>query len=189
MNRVAIAATATALLIGAGAALATTSEAPQPDPGAEIMNPMIAGQAMLASRDIADNIAKSPEHTAFVRGLKESGVDGLLKGKGPFTVFAPTNDAFATAKETTDKSDLTKLLDYHIVRGLLDSKTLLRLIGEGGGQAKLKTVEGGTLVAMMNGPTNIVLMDAKGRFADITTYDIYQSNGVLQVIDKVVRPD
>ena len=188
MNRVAIAATATALLIGAGAALATTSEAPQPDPGAEIMNPMIAGQAMLASRDIADNIAKSPAHTAFVRGLKESGVDGLLKGKGPFTVFAPTNDAFAAAKET-DKSDLTKLLDYHIVRGLLDSKTLLRLIGEGGGQAKLKTVEGGTLVAMMNGPTNIVLMDAKGRFADITTYDVYQSNGVLQVIDKVVRPD
>jgi uncharacterized surface protein with fasciclin (FAS1) repeats len=188
MNRVAIAAIATALLIGAGAALATTSQTPQPDPGAEIMNPMIAGQAMLSSRDIADNIAKSPEHTAFVRGLKESGVDGLLKGKGPFTVFAPTNDAFAAAKET-DKSDLTKLLDYHIVRGLLDSKTLLRLIGEGGGQAKLKTVEGGTLVAMMNGPTNIMLMDAKGRFADITTYDVYQSNGVLQVIDKVVRPD
>jgi uncharacterized surface protein with fasciclin (FAS1) repeats len=188
MNRIAIAATATALMIGAGAALATSSEPLKPDPGAEIMNPMIAGQAMLATRDIADNIANSPEHTAFVQGLKESGVDGLLKGKGPFTVFAPTNEAFAAAR-TGDKAELTKLLDYHIVRGRLDSKTLLRMIGEGGGQAKLKTVEGGTLVAMMNGPTNIALVDAKGQIADITIYDVYQANGVLQVIDKVVRPE
>src|SRR5215472_8645621 len=80
MNRVAIAATATAMLIGAGAALATTSDQPKADPGAEIMNPMIAGQAMLATRDIADNIANSPDHTSFVHDLKESGVDGLLKG-------------------------------------------------------------------------------------------------------------
>jgi uncharacterized surface protein with fasciclin (FAS1) repeats len=190
MNRVAIAATATALLIGAGAALATTSDQPKPDPGAEIMNPMIAGQAMLATRDIADNIANSPEHTAFVHDLKESGVDGLLKGKGPFTVFAPTNAAFAASRAGgSDKSELTRLLDYHIVRGRLDSKTLLKLIGEGGGEAKLKTVEGGTLVAMLNGPTNIALMDAKGQVADITIYDVYQANGVMQVIDKVVRPD
>jgi len=190
MNRYVIAAAATAMLVGAGAALATTSDAPQPDAGAEIMNPMIAGQAMLPTRDLADNIANSPEHTAFVHGLKESGVEGLLKGKGPFTVFAPTNEAFASARAgASGKTELTKLLDYHIVRGRLDSRTLLKLIGEGGGQAKLKTVEGGTLVAMLNGPTNIALMDAKGGIADITIYDVYQANGVMQVIDKVVRPD
>ena len=188
MNRLGIAAVATALIIGAGAAFATTSD-PAPDPNAEVMNPMIAGQAMLPNRDIADNIANSPEHTAFTRDLKASGVESLLKGKGPFTVFAPTNGAFASAGAVNDKAELAKLLDYHIVRGRLDSKTLLRLIGEGGGQAKLKTVEGGTLVAMMNGPTNIALVDEKGETADITIYDVYQSNGVMQVIDKVVRPD
>lgn len=189
MKRIAIAAAATAIMIGAGAAaLATTSE-PAPDMNAEIMNPMIGGQAMLPNRDIAENIANSPEHTALTRNLKESGVESLLKGRGPFTVFAPTNDAFALAHGTGDKAELTKLLDYHIVRGKLDSKTLLRLIGEGGGQAKLKTVEGGTLVAMMNGPANIALVDEKGQTADITIYDVYQSNGVMQVIDKVVRPD
>ncbi len=188
MNRVAVAAAATALMIGAGAAFATSS-APDPEPAAEVMNPMIAGQAMLPGRDIADNIANSPEHTTLVRDLKESGVEGLLKGKGPYTVFAPTNAAFAASGSTSDKAQLTRLMDYHIVRGRLDSKTLLRLIGEGGGQAKLKTVEGGTLVAMLNGPTNIALVDAKGGVADITIYDVYQSNGVMQVIDKVVRPE
>jgi uncharacterized surface protein with fasciclin (FAS1) repeats len=186
MNHMVIAAAATALMIGAGAGAVTRN--PAPDPNAEVMNPMVAGEAMLPPRDLVDNAAHSPEHTAFVNDLKETGVADVLKGKGPFTVFAPTNDAFAAAGQIGGKAEMAKVLDYHIVRGQLDSKTLLRLIGEGGGQAKLKTIEGDTLVAQMNGPTNIVLIDSKGQVADIAIYDVYESNGIMQVIDKVVRP-
>jgi len=186
MNHLAIVAAATAVMIGAGAGAVTRT--PAPDPNAEIMNPMVAGEAMLPSRDLFDNAAHSPEHTVLVGDLQQTGVADVLKGKGPYTVFAPTNDAFAAAGTLGDKAEVAKVLDYHIVRGMLDSKTLLRLIGEGGGQARLKTIEGDTLVAQMNGPTNIVLIDSKGQVADIAIYDVYEANGVMQVIDKVVRP-
>jgi uncharacterized surface protein with fasciclin (FAS1) repeats len=93
-----------------------------------------------------------------------------------------------TAGNLGSRSDLSKLIDYHLVRGKLDSKTLLALIGEAGGRAKLDTIGGGWLVASMNGPTNIQLMDENGQTANIAIYDIYSRNGVMQVIDHVLKP-
>lgn len=184
MNR-ALAAAIGVALIGAGAGAVSTN--PAPDPNAEVMNPMIAGAAMLPSRDIFDNIATSPEHTKLAQVLGETGVAQILKGKGPFTLFAPTNAAFHMAGASPSKPALAKVLNYHIVRGRLDSKTLLTLIGEAGGRAKLNTLSGGTLMAVMNGPTNIALIDERGNVADIAVYDVYQANGVVHVIDKVMN--
>lgn len=189
MNHIAAAIAASALMIGAGAGSLTKADAPSPV--SDVMNPMIAGQAMLASDTIADNAARSPEHTAFVAALKETGLDGMLQKEGPYTVFAPTDAAFSTPQAKAllkDKARLAKVLGYQIVRGRYDSQTLLKLIGENGGIARLKTLEGGTLTAMLNGPTNIVLVDGEGRVADISVYDVYQSNGVMQVTDKLALP-
>jgi uncharacterized surface protein with fasciclin (FAS1) repeats len=160
------------------------------------MNPMVGGQAMMMSKDIVDNAVNSPDHTTLVAAVKAAGLVGTLKGKGPFTVFAPTNEAFAALPNGTvetllkpeNKATLTKVLTYHVVPGRLDSASLAELIQRGHGMAELKTAEGGTLTAMMNGPKNIVLKDEKGEIASISTYDVYQSNGVIQVIDKVAMP-
>jgi uncharacterized surface protein with fasciclin (FAS1) repeats len=185
MYRFATAAIGAAMMIGAGAAAVST--VPPPEADSEVMNPMIAGTAMLPSRNILDNVAMSPEHTKLARALEETRIGEILKGKGPYTLFAPTDAAFAAAGAAKDKAALAKLLSYHIVRGQLDSKTLLTVIGEAGGRAKLKTLEGGPLLAAMNGPTNIALVDEKGNVADISVYDIYESNGVMHVIDKVMN--
>jgi uncharacterized surface protein with fasciclin (FAS1) repeats len=128
--------------------------------------------------------------------VKAAGLVGTLKGKGPFTVFAPTNEAFAelpagtvpTLLKPENKAMLTKVLTYHVVPGRLDFAALHRMIAAGKGSATLKTVAGETLTVMMNGPHNIVVRDAKGDVAQITTYDVTQSNGVIQVIDKVLLP-
>jgi uncharacterized surface protein with fasciclin (FAS1) repeats len=159
-------------------------------------NPMVGGQAMMMSKDIVDNAVNSPDHTTLVAAVKAAGLVQTLKGKGPFTVFAPTNEAFSALPNGTvetllkpeNKGTLTKVLTYHVVAGRLDSAALAELIQRGHGMAELKTVEGGTLTAMMNGPKNIVLKDEKGDIASISTYDVYQSNGVIQVVDKVVMP-
>ena len=160
------------------------------------VNPMVGGQAMMMSKDIIDNAVNSPDHTTLVAAVKAAGLVGTLKGKGPFTVFAPTNEAFAALPSGTvdtllkpeNKATLTKVLTYHVVPGRLDSAALAELIQHGHGRAELRTVEGGTLTAMMNGLKNIVLKDEKGEIASISTYDVYQSNGVIQVIDKVAMP-
>ena len=160
------------------------------------MNPMVGGQAMMMSKDIVDNAVNSADHTTLVAAVKAAGLVDTLKGKGPFTVFAPTNEAFAALPSGTvatllkpeNKPTLVKVLTYHVVAGRLDSATLMELIQKGGGKAELKTVEGGKLWAEMNGPKNIVLRDEKGDVAAISTYDVYQSNGVIQVVDKVVMP-
>lgn len=180
-------AVAAALLLGtAGTAFAAMNQ----------MNPMVGGQTMMASSDIVDNAVNSPDHTTLVAAVKAAGLVDTLKGKGPFTVFAPTNEAFAALPEGTvamllkpeNKDMLVKVLTYHVVPGRLDSAALTELIRRGHGMAELKTVEGGNLTAMMNGPRNIVLKDEKGDVAAISTYDVYQSNGVIQVVDKVVMP-
>jgi uncharacterized surface protein with fasciclin (FAS1) repeats len=119
-----------------------------------------------------------------------------LQGPGPLTVFAPTNDAFKDLPPGTvqtllmpaNKAQLTAVLTYHVVPGRLDFASLSALIAQGGGRAMLKTLNGATLTASMNGPHNIILTDAKGGVAHISTYDVYQSNGVIQVIDKVLLP-
>jgi uncharacterized surface protein with fasciclin (FAS1) repeats len=108
-----------------------------------------------------------------------------------FTIFAPTNAAMANLParaQQQNKAQLARMMGYLVVPGRYDSQTLLRVIGEGGGQAKLRTAEGGVLVARLNGPTNVVLMDEKGESADISIYDIYERNGVIQVVDHALEP-
>jgi uncharacterized surface protein with fasciclin (FAS1) repeats len=122
--------------------------------------------------------------------MTESGIADALKANGQFTVFAPTNVALAAlpARAGRDKSQLAQMMGYLVVPGRYDSQALLRVIDEGGGQANLRTVEGGVLVARMNGPTNVILMDEKGDTADIAIYDIYNKNGVMHVVDRMPEP-
>ena len=196
MQHMAIAAAVTALFIGAGAG-AVTNVGPKADPNmiGDVSNPMIQGQALLPSIDIYDNATKSPVHSTLVAELRAAGLADTLKSKGPYTVFAPTNEAYAALPHGTvasllqNRAAAAKSVGYLVVKGRYDSQALLKLINENGGEAKLVTLEGGLLVATLNGPTNIALMDQKGNVADIAIYDIYQSNGVIQVIDKVVSPD
>lgn len=159
-------------------------------------NPMVGGQAMFAAKDIVDNAVNSADHTTLVAAVKAAGLVETLKGKGPFTVFAPVNDAFEdlpsgtveTLLKPENQSQLSKVLTYHVVAGNVGSSELRKMIKAGGGMATLKTVSGGTLTAMMNGPSNIVLKDENGGVAHISTYDVWQRNGVIHVIDRVVLP-
>jgi uncharacterized surface protein with fasciclin (FAS1) repeats len=181
------AAGAAMMIGGALGAVSNTDPKPVTEPGSEIMNPMIGGQAMLADRDILENMAASPLHATLVADLKESGVASALKSGGQFTLFAPTNAAFAAAG-TASKSTLARRMSYLIVPGKYDSQALLRVISEAGGEAKLRTAEGGVLTARMNGPTNIVLMDEKGDTANIAIYDVRDRNGIVHVVDRVMEP-
>lgn len=159
-------------------------------------NPMVGGEAMFTTKDIIDNAVKSKDHTTLVAAVKAAGLVETLKGKGPFTVFAPTNAAFSMLPDGTvetllkpeNKSMLTGILTYHVVAGRLDFNELSKWIKKGNGNAELKTVNGGKLWAMMNGDRNIVIKDEKGNLGHISTYDVYQSNGVIQVVDAVLMP-
>jgi uncharacterized surface protein with fasciclin (FAS1) repeats len=180
----------------AAALLATSGTAFASGKGAKMENPMVGGEAMLANKDIIDNAVNSKEHTTLVAAVKAAGLVETLKGKGPFTVFAPTNEAFAalpagtvdTLLKPENKAQLTKILTYHVVAGNMDAATIIKAIKKGGGKVEVKTVSGDTLTAMMNGPMNVVLKDAKGNYASISTYDVKQSNGVIHVIDHVLLP-
>ncbi|MCB0523567.1 MAG: fasciclin domain-containing protein [Lewinellaceae bacterium] len=155
---------------------------------------MVGGEAMYPKKDIVDNAVNSKAHTTLVAAVSAAGLVETLKGAGPFTVFAPVNDAFENLPEGTvetllkpeNKSTLTKVLTYHVVAGKYDFKALESMIRKG--QKTLKTVSGGTLTFMMNGPHNIVVKDENGNTANINTYDVYQSNGVIQSIDAVLLP-
>ncbi len=159
-------------------------------------NVMVGGEAMFKTKDIIDNAVNSKDHTTLVAAVKAAGLVETLKGKGPFTVFAPTNDAFEnlpagtveTLLKAENKGTLTTILTYHVVAGRMDFNTIAKEIKAGNGTATLKTVSGGSLWAMMNGEHNIAIKDEKGNVANISTYDVYQSNGVIQVIDKVLMP-
>jgi uncharacterized surface protein with fasciclin (FAS1) repeats len=158
-------------------------------------NPMVGGAAMLASKDIVDNAVESKDHTTLVAAVKAAGLVETLKGPGPFTVFAPTNAAFAalpagtvdTLLKPEMKGDLTKVLTYHVVSGKLDGKALDAQIKAGGGSATLTTVQGGTLTVKHVGKAYTVT-DAKGGTAKVTIGNVYQSNGVIHVVDKVLMP-
>lgn len=162
----------------------------------DTMTVTVGGQPMYPSKDIVDNAVNSADHTTLVAAVKAAGLVDTLRSKGPFTVFAPTNEAFnelpagtvPTLLKPENKAMLTKVLTYHVVPGRLDFAALHKLIVAGNGHATLKTVAGETLTVMMNGPHNIEVADAKGDVAHITTYDVTQSNGVIQVIDKVLLP-
>ena len=157
---------------------------------------MVGGQAMMPSKDIVDNAVNSADHTTLVAAVKAAGLVDTLKGKGPFTVFAPVNSAFNelpagtvnTLLKPENKATLTHILTYHVVAGNLDMAELAKRIQAGGGKTELTTVSGGKLWLMMNGPHNIQIKDEKGDVADISTYDVTQSNGVIHVIDKVLLP-
>jgi uncharacterized surface protein with fasciclin (FAS1) repeats len=157
----------------------------------------VGGNAMFPRKNIVENAINSKDHTTLVAAVKAAGLVDALQGKGPLTVFAPVNSAFDmlpagtvdTLLKPENKDMLTKILTYHVVAGLYDSKKLMELIEKGHGKAELTTLEGGKLWFSMNGPRNIVITDEKGGTANIPTYDVYQSNGVIQVIDRVLMPN
>jgi uncharacterized surface protein with fasciclin (FAS1) repeats len=161
-------------------------------------NPMVGGAPMYKTKNIVENAVNSADHTTLVAAVKAAGLVETLSSKGPFTVFAPTNAAFdklpagtvETLVKPENKATLTKILTYHVVAGKYDAKKLMQLIKKGGGQAMLKTVSGGTLTARPN-PTGdgITLTDEKGGTSNVTIADVYQSNGVIHVIDTVVMPN
>ncbi|RYZ11122.1 MAG: fasciclin domain-containing protein [Comamonadaceae bacterium] len=158
-------------------------------------NPMVGGAPMYANKDIVDNAVNSKDHTTLVAAVKAAGLVDTLKSPGPFTVFAPVNSAFAALPAGTvdtllmpqNKAMLTSVLTYHVVPGRLDAKALMAMISAGGGRAMLKTASGGTLIATTNGST-VMITDAKGGVATVTTANVYQSNGVIHVVDKVLLP-
>ena len=159
-------------------------------------NPMVGGKEMYPNKDIIENAVNSADHTTLVAAVKAAGLVDTLKGAGPFTVFAPTNAAFAklpagtvdTLLKPENKAALTKVLTYHVVAGRWSAAEIKKMIKAGGGKAELKTVSGGTLTAMLNGNT-IVLKDEKGGMATVTQSNVFQANGVIHVIDGVVLPN
>ncbi|HEV7801873.1 MAG TPA: fasciclin domain-containing protein [Burkholderiales bacterium] len=153
----------------------------------------VGGAPMYKHKDIVDNAVNSKDHTTLVAAVKAAGLVETLKGPGPFTVFAPTNAAFAmlpagtvdTLLKPENKQKLTDVLTYHVVPGRLDAAALKKQIGSG--NAMLKTVKGETLTASASGST-ITLTDQKGGTSKVTIADVYQSNGVIHVVDHVLMP-
>jgi uncharacterized surface protein with fasciclin (FAS1) repeats len=161
-----------------------------------LANPMVGGAPMSSHKNIIQNASKSADHTTLVAAVKAAGLVATLEGDGPFTVFAPTNEAFAalpagtvdTLLKPENKAQLVKILTYHVVPGKLTARVLMAKIKEGGGQATLTTVQGENLTVMMNGTDGISVKDAQGNVANVTIANVMQSNGVIHVIDKVLMP-
>jgi uncharacterized surface protein with fasciclin (FAS1) repeats len=158
-------------------------------------NPIVGGKEMFPNKNIVENAVNSADHTTLVAAVKAAGLVETLQGAGPFTVFAPTNAAFQklpagtidTLLQAENKPALTKVLTYHVVPGRLSSADLKKQIKAGKGTATLKTASGGELWAMMRG-NDIVLKDAKGGMSMVTQANVFQSNGVIHVVDTVVLP-
>ena len=161
----------------------------------EMKNPMVGGAAMFATKDIVDNAVNSKDHTTLVAAVQAAGLVETLKGPGPFTVFAPTNTAFAklpagtveTLVKPENKGMLTSILTYHVVAGRMTAADIGTAIRRGRGKAMLTTVNGGTLTASMMGK-RIMLRDAKGGMSHVTIGNVMQSNGVIHVVDGVMMP-
>ena len=159
-------------------------------------DPMVGGAAMSANKNIIQNAMNSKDHTTLVAAVKAGGLVDTLEGPGPFTVFAPTNEAFAalpagtvdTLLKPENKVTLDKILTYHVVPGRLDSKTLDQQIKSGGGKTELKTVQGDMLTVAGSGK-DLTVTDDKGDKAKVTIADVYQSNGVIMVVNKVLMPN
>jgi uncharacterized surface protein with fasciclin (FAS1) repeats len=181
------------LLIMAGAFLFITVNAQS---SSKMSKPKeVGGAPMYATKNIVENAVNSKDHTTLVAAVKAAGLVETLQSAGPFTVFAPTNAAFdklpkgtvETLVKPENKAALTGILTYHVIAGKLDAKELAKKIKEGNGTAMLKTVQGGTIWVMAKG-NKIMLKDEKGGMATVTIKDVYQSNGVIHVIDAVVLP-
>ena len=173
---------ASAFALGAGSLIAAT-------------NPMVGGAAMYPTKNIVQNAVNSKDHTTLVAAVKAAGLVETLSSKGPFTVFAPTNAAFAklpagtveTLLKPENKGTLTAVLTYHVVAGKVSAAQLAAKVKMGGGKAMLTTVQGGTLTFAKAGK-GYTVTDAKGNAANITIADVNQSNGVIHVIDGVLLP-
>ena len=159
-------------------------------------DPMVGGAEMYPTKNIVENAMNSKDHTTLVAAVKAAGLVETLEGPGPFTVFAPTNEAFDklpagtvdTLLKPENKAALTKILTYHVVAGKVSSKDLQKMIKDGGGKAEIKTLEGGTLTASIHGG-KIVLTDEKGGMSTVTIANVYQSNGIIHVVDTVLMPN
>ncbi len=179
------------LTLLAGTALAVTALAGS----AQMKDPDVGGAPMDSTKTIVANAATAPNLTTLVAAVKAGGLVDTLSSPGPFTVFAPTNDAFAklpagtvdTLVKPENKATLDKILTYHVVKGKISSKQLVKLIKKGGGTYSATTVEGGKLTFTLDG-SNVKITDEKGGTALVTTADVYQSNGVVHVIDSVLMP-
>jgi len=164
---------------------------------AGVGNPVVGGQQMYPTKNIIENAVHSADHTTLVAALKAAGLVETLEGPGPFTVFAPINEAFDklpagtldTLLKPENKAALTKVLTYHVVPGRISASDLLKKIKEGNGSAELTTVEGGKLWVTLHDGKHIMLKDEKGGTALVTIANVFQSNGVIHVIDTVVMPN
>lgn len=172
------------------------TEAPSRDAPAPLApNPAVGGAPMLATRTIVDNAAAAPTLTTLVAAVKAAGLVPTLSGPGPFTVFAPTNDAFArlapgmvdTLLKPENKASLVKVLTYHVVPGAISAEQLKERIMTGGGTATLTTVEGDPITATMVGSI-IALTDVNGNKSYVETGDVRQSNGIVHVVNGVIVP-
>ena len=156
----------------------------------------VGGAPMYPSKNIIQNAVNSKDHTTLVAAVKAAGLVATLQGPGPFTVFAPTNSAFAklpagtvdTLLKPENKGTLTKVLTYHVVPGRMTTLSLMKAVKAGGGKAMLKTVAGETLTVMDGGMGKLTVTDAEGDVAHITISNVMQSNGVIQVVDTVLLP-
>ena len=171
------------MLLVAGMALAITSAM-----AGKMQNPVVGGQEMYPTKNIVENAVNSADHTTLVAAVKAAGLVGTLEGKGPFTVFAPTNAAFGklpagtvdTLVKPENKATLTKILTYHVVPGKLEASDFT----DG---KKLKTVQGEELTVKRSGNT-VMIIDAKGDSSTVTIPNVNQSNGVIHVVDTVLMP-
>jgi uncharacterized surface protein with fasciclin (FAS1) repeats len=156
---------------------------------------MVGGAAMYPTKNIIQNATNSKDHTTLVAAIKAAGLVSTLEGAGPFTVFAPTNEAFAalpagtveTLLKPENKATLVKILTYHVVAGRMTAKDITEKMMAGGGKAKFKTVEGDEITVSKDGD-KLAITDSKGNIAHVTIGDVMQSNGVIHVIDKVLMP-
>lgn len=176
-------------------ALVTLSASAQMN-SAPVKDPTVGGAAMYPTKTIVENAVNSPIHTTLVAAVKAAGLVDTLNSPGPFTVFAPTNAAFdklpagvvQNLLKPENKAALTKILTYHVVAGRLSAEDIADAIKAGGGKYAMKTVEGGTLTATLSGK-KIMLTDEKGDMANVTVANVFQSNGVIHVIDTVLMPN
>ena len=182
-----------ALLLAAGLAFAAPFAA---GPVYAEMTVMVGGAPMYPSKNIIENAVNSKDHTTLVAAVKAAGLVETLEGPGPFTVFAPTNEAFAALPKGTvetllkpeNKDMLVGILTYHVVPGRMTSADIAKKIDETGGKLTLKTVQGEELTFERSGKSHLTVTDAKGDKARITIADVLQSNGVIHVINKVLIP-
>ena len=159
-------------------------------------DPDVGGSPMYATKNIVQNAVNSKDHTTLVAAVNAAGLVDTLEGAGPFTVFAPVNAAFEklpagtvdTLLKPENKDQLVKVLTYHVVAGKVSSSDLVKMIKDGGGKADLTTVAGGKITASIT-DGKVILTDEKGGTATVTIADVFQSNGVIHVVDSVLLPN